>query len=123
MTMTAILLALNLLALVGLGAWLYQLKTRADALHAGARSLAAEAGALPADVRAEARAAGVTGVPFYTIEILNPLEVAAQESRLGKVFAGLTPAIVRGEVYRQAHTILREELGKRGIKADVRLHG
>src|SRR5262249_31519542 len=121
--MTNVLLAVNLLALAGLGAWLYQLKRRADALDIGATSLAADAGAPPAEVRSAARASGVTGSPFYTIEILNPLEVAAQQSRLGKVFAGLTPAIVRGEVYRQAHGIIREELERRGIKADVRLHG
>jgi len=120
--MTTVLLVLNLLALAGLGGWLYQLKRRAEVLQAGAKSLAADAGALPAEVRAAARAAGVAGSPFYTIEILNPLEVAAQQSKLGKVFAGLTPAIVRGEVYRQAHGIIRDELASRGIKADVRLH-
>ena len=48
--------------------------------------------------------------------------MAAQQSKLGKVFGGITPAIVRAEVHRQAHGIIREELERRGIKADVQLH-
>lgn len=122
MSLTHVLLAANLLALTGLACWLFVLQRRATALREGAQWLAADAGALPPDLRAHARAAGVTASPFYTIEILNPLEVAALESKLGEIFAGLTPAIVRGEVYRRAHGIILDELSRRGIKADVQLH-
>ena len=122
MSLTQVLLAANLLALAGLGCWLYVLQRRAALVKAGAEWLAADVGALPADLKAQAREAGIGASAFYTIEILNPLEVAALESRLGEVFGGLTPEIVRREVHRRAHGIISEQLGNRGIKADVRLH-
>ena len=120
--MTNILLVANLLALIGLGAWLFVLHRSARVLQASAQWLADDLGTLPADLRAAAKAHGVGTSPFYTIEILNPLEVAVAQSQLGKVFAGLTPALVRSEVYRQATGHIREELERRGIKAEVKLH-
>ena len=120
--MTNTLLVANLVALIALGGWLYVLQRRAAVLRASADWLVADAGALPANLHAAAQAMGVTAGPFYTIEILNPLEVAAAQSKLGEMFAGLTPAIVRGEVYRRAHGIIIEELARRGIRADVQLH-
>ena len=122
MSLTQVLLAANLLALTGVLGWLFVLSRSSKVLRASADWLASDAGALPPDLRAQAQAAGVTANPFYTIEILNPLEVAALESKLGEVFGGITPAIVRGEVHRRAHGIIREELSRRGIKADVKLH-
>ena len=122
MTLTQILLIANLVALAALGAGVWLLHRRATTLRAGVDWLAGDVGALPDDRRAQALEAGVASTPFYTLEILNPLEVAAQYSKLGKVFAGLTPQIVRYEVYRQAHGIIGEQLAERGIKAEVRLH-
>lgn len=121
MTLTHLLLTANLLLLSVLLLGLFLLRRRALALQGHAERLAAATGSR--DLRAEALRAGVSSPPFYTIEILNPLEVAAQESKLGLVFGGLTPAIVRREVHRQAHGILRQQLAERGIKADVKLHG
>ena len=121
--MTNVLLCANLVALLGIGGWLYVLQRRAATLRASVDWLAADAAALPSDLRTEAREAGVSASPFYTIEILNPLEVAAAESKLGEMFAGLTPGIVRREVYRRAHGIIVEQLTVRGIRADVKLHG
>lgn len=123
MTLTSILLTANLLVFSCLLIWLFLLQRRSALLKTSAEKLAAEFGTLPRDLRTEAQRAGIQPGPFYTIEILNPLEVAAQESRLGKVFGGLTPVIVRREVYRQAHGIIREQLAGRGIKAEVKLHG
>ena len=122
MTLTNVLLAANLVALAGIAAWLWWLQRQAATLRASTEWLAADAAALPADLRAQAREAGVTGSRFYTIEILNPFEVAAAESKLGEMFAGITPAIVLGEVHRRAHGIIREELARRGLRADVKLH-
>ncbi len=123
MTLTQILLAGNLLLLASLLVGLLLLRRRSALLKLSAENLAAEFGALPRELRAEAQRLGVQPGPFYTIEILNPLEVAAQESRLGRVFGGVTPTIVRREMYRQAHGIIRQQLADRGIKADVKLHG
>ena len=121
--MTHFLLAANLIALAGIAAWLFVLHRRAAAAKAGAEWLAADVGVLPADLRTQAREAGVEAATFYTIEILNPLEVAALESKLGEVFGGITPAIVKREVHRRAHGIIVEQLKTFGIRADVRLHG
>lgn len=118
MSLTSLLLGANLIALAALAAWLLRLQRHTAALRASAQALAADAAVLPpaADAISAAR-------PFYTIEILNPLEVASQESWLGEVFGGLTPGLVRREVYRRAHAIIRQQLADRGIRADVRLHG
>jgi plasmid stabilization system protein ParE len=121
--MVQILLAANLLALIAVLGWLFLLQRRTAALQLDAQGLAAEVEAMPADLRAQAGAAGIAATQFYTIEILNPLEVAAADSKLGEVFGSLTPAIVRREVHRRAHGIIRRQLAERGIRADVRLHG
>ena len=123
MSLLHVLLVANLLLLGAVLGWLTVLQRRTATLQASAQALAADAGALPADLRADAAAAGVAAGSFYTIEILNPLEVAAADSRLGEVFGSLTPAIVRREVHRRAHGIIRQQLAERGIRADVRLHG
>lgn len=123
MTLTHILVVANLLLLASLLTWLFLLHHRTTLLKLSAENLATAFGALPRDLRTEAQRPGVQPDPFYTIEILNPMEVAAQESRLGRIFGGLTPAIVRREVYRQAHGIIRQQLADRGIKAEVKLHG
>ena len=123
MSLLQALLAANLLALMAVLGWLFLLQRRTAALRASAQALAAEVGTLPADLRAEGRAAAAVTGPFYTIEILNPLEVAALDGKLGEVFGSLTPAIVRREVHRRAHGIIRQQLADRGIRADVKLHG
>jgi hypothetical protein len=115
------LLAANLLALAGLAAWFRRLQRRARELHDLAQQLAAQVGALPRDLRAEV-AEPAPATPFYTIEFLDPVGVAAHYSKLGAVFGSVTPAIVRREVYRQALGRIRDELAIRGIVADVRLH-
>ena len=66
MKLIGVLLAANLLALGGLGYWLYRLQRSALQLRASADWLAADAAALPSDVKAQAREAGVKP-PFYTI--------------------------------------------------------
>ena len=120
--MTAvILLAVNLLALAGLAAWFQRLQRRARELHALAQQLAAQVGALPRDRRPEVEAPA-PATPFYTIEFLDPVGVAAHYSKLGAVFGSVTPAIVRREVYRQALPRIRQELADRGIVAEVQLH-
>lgn len=121
--MVQILLVANLLALIAVLGWLFLLQRRTAELQAGSQSLAAEVEAMPADLRELAGVAGIAATQFYTIEILNPLEVAAADSKLGEVFGSLTPAIVRREVHRRAHGIIRQQLADRGIRADVRLHG
>jgi hypothetical protein len=116
-----ILLAANLLALAGVAAWFLRLQQRAREVRALAERLAGQVGALPRALRA-AVGEPAPATPFYTIEFLDPVGVAAHYSKLGAVFGSVTPAIVRREVYRQALGRIRDELAVRGIVADVRLH-
>lgn len=58
-----------------------------------------------------------------SIEILNPLEVAAKQSWVAGQFGALAPDLIRREVYRQARDILEEQLGEYGIEPRVRLLG
>lgn len=122
MLLTHYLLMANFLALAGVLGWLWLLQRKALDVASSAAALAEQAGALPRDLVSEAGIAPPP-TPFYTIEILNPLEVAALESQLGDVFGRLTPALVRRAVHRRAHGIIRRQFEERGIKVDVKLHG
>lgn len=87
------------------------------------RRLVAEADALASDVGA----AGAAGRPnpvdvdgmFLTVHILNPIEVACANSRLAKPIAGVSPGLLRRQVYEQMSGELREQLSERGIEAEV----
>lgn len=59
---------------------------------------------------------------LLSVEIQNPLQLAAKEMAAGGLFGHLAPETVRREVYRQAAKILREELEKWGIVSEVRVH-
>jgi hypothetical protein len=59
---------------------------------------------------------------LISIEVLNPLELAAKESRLAKTFGALTPDLVRREVYKQVYEHMCKELQDYGVIAEVRLH-
>ncbi|MDR3419304.1 MAG: hypothetical protein P4L83_24265 [Nevskia sp.] len=59
---------------------------------------------------------------LISVEVLNALELATRESRLGKAFAGLAPELVRREVYKEFHRQLCEHLQAHGVVAEVRLH-
>lgn len=58
---------------------------------------------------------------LITIEIHNPLQLAAREQSIAGVVGNLAPGLIRREVYRQAADILRSELEKWDVAADVRV--
>jgi len=60
--------------------------------------------------------------PLISVEILNPMELAAKESALAKAFGSLTPELVRREVYKQFYQRLCLQLQEQGVVAEVRLH-
>lgn len=70
------------------------------------------------------RPAGVGGARrLITVEILNPLEVAAQRAgRVAGLAGALAPGLTRRVVYDQTVKTLRRELPGKGVHADVRLH-
>jgi hypothetical protein len=59
---------------------------------------------------------------FLTVEILNPLELARAQHRLGGVAGAVAPSAIRGIVYDQAAKITRSQLAARGVAADVQIH-
>lgn len=65
---------------------------------------------------------GVSQARLLSIEIQNPLQLAAKEVAAGGVLGHLAPEAVRREVYRQAAKVLRDELDKWGVAAEVRVH-
>jgi hypothetical protein len=90
-------------------------------LEAGRRQLeqwnAAGAGSLAATALA------ALGKPaLISVEILNPLELAVKESALARAFGGLTPDLVRREVYKEVYQRLCLQLQEQGVVAEVRLH-
>jgi hypothetical protein len=57
-----------------------------------------------------------------TIEILNPIEVAGKRSRWAGIAGALAPGITHRVVYDRAMQIVRRQLARENVVADVRLH-
>lgn len=49
----------------------------------------------------------------------DPLKVAAQQKKIGRVAAALVPSLVQRQVYKSLGKQLQVELGKREIKAQM----
>ncbi|MGB0218123.1 MAG: hypothetical protein ACPGJF_02185 [Sinimarinibacterium flocculans] len=64
-----------------------------------------------------------TGGALITIEILNPVELASQESPLAGPLGRVAPGLIRRLVYQRAAEMLRQQLGEHGVQAEVRIHG
>lgn len=63
------------------------------------------------------------GSTLLSIEILNPVALAAQESPFAGTIGSVAPGLIRSIVYKRTAGMLREELLKYGVQAEVRLHG
>ncbi len=59
---------------------------------------------------------------LISVEIHNPLQLAAREQALAGLLGNLAPGLIRREVYRQAASLLRQELDKWEVAAEVRVH-
>lgn len=59
---------------------------------------------------------------LITVELLNPMELAANESWFARQFGSLTPALVHKLVYDQARQKVIEKMPEFGAKADVKIH-
>lgn len=58
---------------------------------------------------------------IISIEILNPMQLAAQESWFADKFGSLTPALIRRIVYDRALKICEETLTRFGAEAQVQI--
>ena len=59
---------------------------------------------------------------IITVEILNPLEVAAKRVKLASVVGSVAPSVIAKVVYEQTAKIMRNQLSLQGVEAEVRLH-
>ncbi|HLY33171.1 MAG TPA: hypothetical protein VKQ07_01435 [Jatrophihabitantaceae bacterium] len=59
---------------------------------------------------------------FVSIEILNPIELAATRGRVLGLAGSFAPGFTRRIVYDQTAKTLRQELAVRGVVADVHVH-
>lgn len=112
------------LMLLTLGLLLWQfdrLGKRLQSLEQTLQTLQAERAAFPTEFRKLLASGGST--ELISIEILNPMELAAQQSKLASTLGSLTPSLVRRIVHNEAIKIVRKQLEKHGAKAQVRYHG
>ncbi|MGH8528816.1 MAG: hypothetical protein ACRETN_03095 [Nevskiales bacterium] len=59
---------------------------------------------------------------LISIEILNPMQLAAKESWFASVFGTLSPALIKKIVNERTQKMLETQLKDYGVEADVRLH-
>lgn len=114
----AVLLGLNLVVLVGLAVMLRTQQRRTSAAVAAIGELEPYR-PLPEELEA-AFTAGRRRV--ITIEILNPLELAATKSRFGGVAGALAPRALRKLVYEQTVREMKLQMVEEGVAAEVGLH-
>ena len=119
MSTIQILLGLNLVALAMLGWRIRQQRGVVAALVEEVAGLA-PAAALAAPALEKIFEGGKSDL--LSIEILNPMELAARESWFAEVFGNLSPALIRKLVYERTQKILVEELKKYHVQAQVGLH-
>ncbi len=117
------LLALLVIAVAGFSWLLYRLKQQQqllDTLTQDQQALNAAWNALPPDA---AQLANVGAASFISLEILNPAELAAKESSFAGPLGNIAPGLLRKIVYQRAAVIIREDLVKHGVQAEVKIHG
>jgi hypothetical protein len=59
---------------------------------------------------------------IITVEILNPLELAASQVKAAGPAGKVAPELIRRQVYSQAVTILKDQLIQQGVEAEVKIH-
>lgn len=118
MNAVVILLIVNLAALVLL--LLRHARLRGTVAEISERGTALAGSAeVPEPLRQLAR----EGTPILSIRILNPMELAAQKHWMAGVAGRVTPGLVRRIVAHEAAKIVRLELPKYGVVAEVEVIG
>jgi hypothetical protein len=108
-----ILLIVTNLATLGVFAWfLLRPADRPSPEPAPARPLSAS-------LRPSSSASGIRRL--ITVEVLNPIELAATRGRLAGIAGSLAPGLTRRLVHDQVLKTLRRQLAEERVVADVRL--
>ena len=63
------------------------------------------------------------GSARIAIEILNPFELAARETRLATALARLAPRMIERIVYERAAVQIATQMAELGVRAEVKTHG
>lgn len=115
MNLVLVFLLLNL-AVLGLLLQRYaRVQRELGELRARSEALAGDNAQVPDALRRMAR----EGAALLSIRILNPMELAAQKHWVAGVAGRLTPGLVRRIVSQEAAKIVRQELPKYGVIAEV----
>jgi hypothetical protein len=110
----SVLIALLVTALIALSAWLVW---TLDRLH---QKLAALQAQLHGNAPLPMAASG--GRSRIAIEILNPFELAARETKLATAAARLAPRMIERIVYERAAVMIAQQLVAQGVQAEVKTH-
>lgn len=110
-----VLIAVLIVALILLsGSLLWALSRLQRRLADVQARLAADSAVPPPTKGARARIA---------IEILNPFELAARETRLATALARLAPRMIERIVYERAAVQIAAQMAELGVRAEVKIHG
>lgn len=115
----SVMLVTNLVLAVLLAALLLRLWQLLRGLQARVQQLAPN---LSSDPARQFELTSAARPSLISIEILNPMELAAKQSWVAGALGSITPALVRRLVYQRASQIVREELKDYGVVAEVRQH-
>ncbi len=115
-----VLLAIAVAGFVWLVQRMKQQQQLLDTLLQDQQALNAAWNALPPDA---VQLAAVGATSFISLEILNPVELASRESSFAGPLGNIAPGLLRKIVYQRAAAIIREDLVKHGVQAEVRIHG
>jgi len=118
-TFVAVLLIFNVALSLLLALLFYRLWSLQHRLHGRLRELSPNLSGDPArsfELTSAARPS------LISIEILNPMELAAKETWVAGVLGSVTPTLIRRLVYQRAAQMVREELRGHGVTAEVRQH-
>ena len=111
----SVLIALLVTALIGLSAWLIwtleRMQKKLGALH---ERLHGTPPPLPPGATA--------GRSRIAIEILNPFELAARETRFAGAAAKLAPKMIERIVYERAAVMIAQQMAEQGVQAEVKTH-
>lgn len=115
-TLLTVLLIANLCVLAFLAFRHQQLRAQVGELQRRSQSLGGDpAERIPDDLLRVAR----EGASMLSVRILNPMELAAQKHWAAGLAGRITPGLVRRIVSMEAAKILRQELPKYGVVAEV----
>ncbi|MDO9451694.1 MAG: hypothetical protein Q7J29_02425 [Stagnimonas sp.] len=109
-----VLIALLVVALIGLSGWLLFALHRLQKQVAALQLRLQTAPPLPMS--------WPVGKSRIAIEILNPFELAARETRLAGAAAKLAPRMIERIVYERAAVMIAQQMAEQGVQAEVKHH-